>query len=362
MVTIKDVARRARVGVSTVSRVLNDHPDVSPETREKVLQVARKLGYRPHSGARQLVRDTPETICFVISNREVLNPFHSRILVGVENYARGVSHSVIFIRFDYPPDTPPEELALPRVIWERGAVDGVVIAGTNYQNFVKAVKNLGLPFVLLGNNLIGRMSVEDMDTIWFDNKEGTRRATEYLISLGHQDIRFVADLKLPWYRRCHQGYVASMTAHGLAPALLEVEREGTVFEFGMAAAERVFKLGDRVTAVVAGDDEIALGVLAGLNPYGVKVPEDISLVGFDDIEELKYLHPPLTTIRVPKEKIGEELAKTLFERLANPRAPVVKRFIPTELVIRESCAEPRIRREPVSALSSGGAPEGATGT
>jgi len=329
------------VGVSTVSRVFNKHPDVGAETREKVLQVAKELGYRPNSCARQLVRDTTETICFVMSNRDVISQFHSKVLVGVEEYAGTVAHSVIFMRFDYAPNTPPEDLALPRVLWERGTVDGVIIAGTNYPNFVRVIKNLGIPFVLFGNNLIGRMPVGDIDTIWFDTEGGCRCATEHLLGLGHQRVWFLGDTRLPWYRRCYRGYVAAMEQQGLKPQSLEVDWTSSLFECGVNAAERVAELGEQVTAVVAGDDEIALGVLTGLTRRSIRVPEDVSLVGFDDIDEIKYVHPPLTTIRVPKEKVGENLARVLFDRLANPGAPFLKRVIPTELVVRESTAAPK---------------------
>jgi LacI family transcriptional regulator len=341
--TIKDVARRARVGVSTVSRVFNDHPDVSSQTREKVLRVAKRLQYRPHSRARQLVTDRTETICFILSNREVMSPFHSHILVGVEQYARSLSHHVIFMRFDYLPGTPASELILPKVIWERGTVDGVIIAGTNYPNFVDAVKDLGIPFALLGNNLIGETAIEDINTIWFDHEGGTRKATEYLLQLGHRDIWFLGDLSLPWYQRCHQGYASALAARGLSPRSLELERQDSLFAYGAEGAERILELRESVTAVVAGDDEIALGVLTTLNRHDVDVPGEISLIGFDDIDAIKYLHPPLTTIGVPKERVGQDLAQVLFDRLDNPGMKRVHRLLPTELVVRNSCAEPRSR-------------------
>jgi len=336
MVTIKDVARRARVSVSTVSRVLNEHPDVGAETRSTVLQVAKQLGYRPNSRARQLVRDNTETICFVLSNRDVMSRFHSRVLVGVEEYARAKSHSVIFIRYDYTPDVPTSEMTLPRVIWERSAVDGVILAGTNYPNFVNAVKSLSIPFVLFGNNLIGRMAMQDVDTVWFDNEGGARKATEYLLELGHTDIWLTADLGLTWYRRCFRGYSAAMREHGLEPKSLGGPIRGTVFEYGIGCADQIASLPTRPTAIVAGDDEIALGIMSGLKRHGIRVPEEISLVGFDDIDEIKFVHPALTTIHVPRHEVGTEMAELLFQKMADRSRPAVRHVLPTELVIRES--------------------------
>ncbi len=344
IVTIKDVARRAGVGVSTVSRVFNDHPDVSAETKEKVLRIAKRLHYRPHSRARQLVTATTETICFVLSNRAVMSPFHSHVLIGVEEHARSLSRNVLFMRFDYSADVAPDDLELPGVIWERGTVDGVILAGTNYPNFVSAVRNLRLPFVLMGNNLVGELPGKDISTVWFDSESGTRLVVEYLIGLGHREIWFVADLGPPWYRVSFESYAATMRHHGLTPNRLEMPPPaGRLLDYGTACAEQLLETCPQATAVMAGDDEIALGVLSGFQRRGIAVPEDISLVGFDDIDEIKYLHPPLTTVRVPKEGVGEHLAQSLFDLINKEQTGPVKRVLPTELVIRSSCAAPRRR-------------------
>jgi LacI family transcriptional regulator len=338
--TIRDVARVAGVAVSTASRALNGHPDVDPDTQQKVNRVARKLEYRPHTGARHLVQKSSETICFIVSNRDVMNPFHSRILVGMEEYARTVGHGLIFLRFDYTSDIPMHELILPRIIWERGAVEGIIVAGTNYPNFIKAVSKLKTPFVVFGNNLIGQQGIEEFDSVWFDNEGGGRQATEYLVGLGHRKIWFVGDLSLPWFRRNYEGYANVMKKAGLPGKKLAVETGIPVFQAAFGCVSHILEHLSDVSAIVAGDDEIALGLLAAFNQQGIKVPDDLSLIGFDDIEAIKYLQPALTTVRVPKEQIGQELAKTLFERLANRKASMIRRMLRTELIIRGSCAPP----------------------
>lgn len=338
--TITEVARIAKVAVSTVSRVINDHPDVGAETKEKVLEVIRRLGYRPHSGARKLVRNTSETICFILSNRDFINPFHSRILFGVEKYASSVGHSVIFLRFDYPSRVPPGDLVLPRIVWERGAVDGLILAGTNYPNFVRAVKALGMPFVLFGNNLVGRLRMHDLDSVWFDHRGGAVQATEHLIRLGHKKIWFVGELSLPWGRACQQGYARVMRDSGLETRALDKRKSESVFEFGSRCGAEIVADPDPPSAVVAGDDNIALGILSGLHYGGRRVPDDISVVGFDYIEQLDYMPLPLTTVRVPKEQVGEELARMLFERLSNPNSNPMRCVLPTELVVRKSTTSP----------------------
>jgi LacI family transcriptional regulator len=338
--SIKDIARRAGVAVSTVSRVLNDHPDTSPGTRDRILRVIREFNYRPNSRARQLVKNTAETIGFILNNRDVINPFHSRVLAGVARYARTLSRNVIFMQFDYAPEAAANRLILPPVIWERGALDGLVIAGTNYPNFIHAVKALRIPFVVFGNNLVGELPLQNLHSVWFDNEGGTRKSTEYLIALGHLNISCVLDAKKPWYRRCYDGYRHAMNQHRLPLQRVDVRVEDSAFNAGVDGANQLLKLKQPVSAIVAGDDEIALGILSGLQQNGVKVPDDVSLVGFDDIEALKFARPLITTVRVPKEKVGEELAKLLFELLARRDLPPVKRTLPTELVVRDSAARP----------------------
>jgi DNA-binding LacI/PurR family transcriptional regulator len=260
--------------------------------------------------------------------------------VGVEEYARNVSHSVIFMRYDYSAHSSPDELVLPRVIWERGTVDGVIIAGTNYPNFVQAVQALRIPCVLFGNNLIGRVPIEEIDTIWYDTEAAAREATDYLIGLGHAKISFAGDTNLPWYRRLHRGYAAALDQRGLPRHELNPEVHSSLFDYGMSCASEIANERRRSTAVLAGDDEIALGMLAGFRRLGIRIPDDISLIGCDDIDAIQYVHPALTTIRIPKQRIGKELAVALFNRLAEPGGKPAKRVLPAELVTRESCKRP----------------------
>ena len=260
-------------------------------------------------------------ICLIISNRDVINPFHSRILVGVENYARSIDHSVVFLRFDYSPRVSSSDMVLPRIIWERGAVDGLILAGTNYPNFVRAVSALGIPFVLLlGNNVVGRIAMRDIDTVWFDHAGGARQATQHLVNLGHKKIWFLGELTFPWGRACRQGYSDAMKDSGLEAYALDRDAAESVFEFGKRFGVDLAGRRDMPSAIVTGDDQIALGLMAGLNQGGVKVPDELSVVGFDYVEQIDYSPVPLTTVRVPKEQVGEALARMLFQRLSRTRS------------------------------------------
>ncbi|HYA23043.1 MAG TPA: LacI family DNA-binding transcriptional regulator [Terriglobales bacterium] len=338
--SIKDIARLARVSVSTVSRVLNHHPDASPEAREKVAKAVELLKYRPNSRARQLAKKTAETICLVLSNREVINAFHARILMGVERYAKARGRNLIFVRMDYSPETAVDELALPAVIMERSAIDGLIVAGTNHLNLIEALRGLEIPFVVFSNNLSARSGVDNLHSVGFDSEDGTRQATEYLLGLHHRNIWCIADISIPWYARCYQGYAEGMRQAGLEPKRVNRAQGNSPFRYGKECAAWLLDQKLPVTAIVGGDDEIALGVLATMRERGIRVPEHLSVVGFDDLEELQYCRPALTTVRVDREKVGEELAKLLFERLETPSMPPVQRLLPTQLVVRETCAPP----------------------
>jgi LacI family transcriptional regulator len=338
--SIKDIARLARVSVSTVSRVLNHHPDASQEAREKVSQAVDLLKYRPNSRARQLAKKTAETICLVLSNREVINAFHARILMGVERCAKARGRNLIFVRLDYSPDTAADALALPSVIMERSAVDGLIVAGTNHLNFIEALRALEVPFVVFSNNLSARNDISNLHAVGFDSVDGTRQATEYLLGLHHRNIWCIADISLPWYARCYEGYSKAMQHATLQPRRVNLAQRGSPFNYGRECAASLLDQKQPVTAIVAGDDEVALGVLAAMGERGLRAPEHLSVVGFDDLEELQYCRPALTTVRVDREKVGEELAKLLFERLETPRMPPVQRLLPTQLVVRETCAPP----------------------
>src|SRR5579864_4173204 len=258
--------------------------------------------------------------------------------MGVERYTKEQGHNLIFVRFDYSPDNPVSELSLPSVIAERGTVDGLIVAGTNYANFIEGLRDVGVPFVVFANNLNAESGVEGLNWVGFDNEDGMRQATEYLIHLSHRDIWCIADTEILWYARCFAGYAKAMSQAGLEPRRVELPQKESPFQYGRDCAAWLVKNRVAITAIVAGDDEIALGVLATLRENEIRVPEDLSLVGFDDVDELKYFRPALTTVRVEREKVGEELAKLLFELLQAPKNLPIRRMVPTKLIIRESCA------------------------
>jgi DNA-binding LacI/PurR family transcriptional regulator len=336
--TVHDVARVAGVSVATISRVLNQHPNVSAKTRERVLALIQQSGFRPNVMARRLAHGRSGLLCFLLSNRDIIHSFHSRVLKGVEDYCQQQHREVIFTTFDYGPhDVMPAE-ALPRMVREYRAIDGVLVAGTNYPNLLRYLAELELPYVLFGNNLVtGALPLPRKNCVSFDEQAGAREATEFLLELGHRHITFIGDLGKPWYLRRQEGYREAMARRRLPIATVDIREEADCAELGRRAVPLLLRQHPTTTAILAQDDETACGVLENLEKLGIRVPRDMSLLGYDDIAEIRYLRPALTTVRVPKASIGWKMAESLAGMLAGKPARLPAPLT-TELVIRDSCA------------------------
>jgi DNA-binding LacI/PurR family transcriptional regulator len=332
--TIREVAQAASVGIGTISRVLNSSSQVSRETRERVLQAIRRLGFRPNAQARRILKRRSEMVCFLLSNRDFLHPFHARILQGVESYANSLKQHVLFSALHYSPRTPPGRIDLPPVLQEHGLIDGLILAGTIYPNLLRRIESIHMPFVAFSNNVVGADGDQQFDQVGFDDFNGTFNATRYLIGGGHRHIVFAGDISYPWLRHRFEGYRQGMREKRLKSVLITGRNPQSFVDFGQTSVKRILSRRPRPTAVVAGNDEIAYGLWRSLQRHGVRVPEDLSLVGFDDREEALLMDPPLSTVRVHKEEIGETCMKMLLERLHHPRMTFSQRILPTEFVIR----------------------------
>src|SRR5437667_8003135 len=332
--TIREVAQAASVGIGTISRVLNSSSQVSRETRARVLEAIRRLGFRPNAQARRILKRRTEMVCFLLSNRDFLHPFHARILQGVESYATGLKQHVLFAALHYSPRTPPDRIDLPPVLQEHGLIDGLILAGTIYPNLLRRIESIHMPFVAFSNNVVGMGDELQFDQVGFDDFNATLHATRYLIGMGHRQIVFAADISYPWLWRRFEGYRQAMRENKLKHVLITSRNPQSFVDFGQKSAGRILSRQPRPTAAVAGNDEIAYGLWRSLRRQGVKVPDDISLVGFDDREEAVLMDPPLSTVRVDKEEIGETCMKMLLERLHHPRMTFSQRILPTEFVIR----------------------------
>jgi LacI family transcriptional regulator len=336
--TLNDVAAAARVSPSTVSRIARGSARVSPEVRDRVLKAASTLGFSLARGNK------PRVVTFLLCNRDVLHYFHSRVLAGAEAYLAERDYNLLYLSFRYPPGLPWQDIDLPKVLRRRDMVSGFIVAGTNTQNLLDLLRRTEVPFVVFGNNVLGEWREGECDTVWSDDPQGAYELTQYLQSLGHRDIWFIGNCQLAWYARTYEGYSRAMLETGLVPHLSSFDMKNEE-DLGFLATKSILGQGRPVTAIFAGGDVIARGVYRALRDARLKVPESISVVGFNDIEA-ENLHPSLTTAHVFCEQIGSHLAELLLNRITAPDHPPRRSTIPTQVVKRESCAPVAPIREP----------------
>jgi len=332
MVTIKEVAKSAKVSVATVSKVLNNRPQVSQETRTRVLKTIKKLGYFPNITARKLITKKTENIGFIIS-REVRdgmsNPFYSRVLYGVESELR--HHGGYNLLFSVIPDEVKSENDFPKKIRENN-VDGLLLISKMDDNFILKMREKEIPLVLVDYFITGG----NLNCVISDNFWGTYRAVEYLISLGHKRIGLLSGPQNhPTIKERISGYKQALEDNKITSSCLS--EEGNLrFSGGYQAMSRLMNHHPLPSAIFAVNDETAIGAMRAIKEKGLKIPEDISVVGFDDIEQSSHTDPPLTTVRVYKEDMGRAAVKKLLEIIERKEEISEKVVIPTKLVIRKS--------------------------
>ena len=341
--TILDVAALAEVSIATVSRVVNGFQRILPRTRKRVEEAIATLAYRPNVHARRLVTQSVDTICFLLSNREFLNPFHAGVLTGIEQVAAHLKLEVLYTTYRYSPDTPADHLDLPPILDRTGAIGGLVLAGTNYPNMMRAVGQRGIPHVLFGNNLVlaGR-ATHRSDAVYFDDEQGATDVVEYLLRLGHRRIAFAGDITQPWWQRRCAAYRRVMRRHHL-PLFEYIRPLEQALPYGADAARYFLKRATPPTAVFAGNDLIAAGIWRECRSRQISVPGDLSLVGFDDLQVATLMDPALTTVQAPVEAVGQECMRMIVEKMRQPQVLLPQRMLATRMIIRESCAPPGTR-------------------
>jgi LacI family transcriptional regulator, galactose operon repressor len=339
--TLRSVAQMAGVSVATVSRVMTGKARVSEEVAARVLKSAGEIGVDLNRWNKSRL------VAFLLCNRAVLHPFHSHILLGAEATVAEQGWNMLFITLRYSPSQHWRDIHIPHILERHDLASGFIIAGTSSQNLLDHLRHERLPFAVLGNNVLGEWSPEEQDVVWFDDIQGAIEVTRYLLSLGHREIWFVGNTKLPWYRRRFEGYRQAMQAHGLPPLYSEIDSEKDE-EIGFLATKSLVSSDKAVTAIFAGGDPAVQGVYKALRDCGLRVPEDVSVAGFNDVEA-PALHPPVTSVRVFTEQVGRQLSRVLLNRIEDPGLPNQRVTIPTQLIKRESCHQ----RSPEAAIVGG---------
>jgi DNA-binding LacI/PurR family transcriptional regulator len=328
-VTIKRIAREAGVSLTTVSRALNDRPDIRPDTRERILAIAQELGYTPNAIARSLATQRTNTIGLTV--RTLLDMWAAQIILTIEELARSSGYEV-FVSTHHAEAV--RERAVLKTFHSR-QVEGVIIVSSVLGEEIVALQGpLAMPIVLISPlvHTPHRYSVQ------VDEVGAAQSATEYLIRLGHRRIAHVGapEWAAPGHDRL-QGYRAALEAHGI-PFDPELVFVGDAHETGgLEGVQALLALRDPPTGLFCFNDLTAVGALHGARLKGVRVPQDLSVVGFDDVSLVNYVDPPLSTIRQDMKALGERAMRMLFDLIAGreTQAPVV---LHTELVERLSSA------------------------
>ena len=331
--TIKDVAKQAGVSTATVSLVLNDNKRISEATRKKVLKSVKTLNYRPSKIARGLVLQQTHNIGFIVTDDHFLRtePFYTHIFLGTEFESRG--HEYYILLHTIPSKFNGEE-CLPRFVREHN-VDGIIVAGKVPAEIISCIEPHNIPIVFVDFY----PATGDHPAVLIDNIEGGKKATEHLIAMGHSHIGFLGgDLTHPSMRDRYAGYRQALKKNNLKYFSKYVIRskENTDRNSGYRMASRLMQNRDNITAVFACNDAMAIGALQYFKEQNIKVPDDISLIGFDDVEADVFLSPALSTMRVPKTDLGTMTMQLMMEILSGRKERSTKILVGTELIERES--------------------------
>lgn len=330
---IKDIARIAGVGASTVSRVLNNRPDVNEETRKKILKIIQEYNYIPNNSARNLKRNDSKNIGVLVKG--IYNPFFAKIIQSIEEKIDEQGYSMIL---HYNNDNSNDIEAAIELIKEK-KLKGLVCLGGYFDSFdEEQLKNLKTPIVLASSNITENTNKNIFSSVIIENEKAAFKAVNYLCKLGHkrigiissgEDDRSVGKLRI-------QGYKEALMKNCLEYKSEFLEIGEYTFESGYNAMNRLLDKDLDITAVFVTSDIMAIGASKAILSCGKRIPDDISVIGFDGLEYTEYFHPSITTIKQPQKEIGHKSIEILFDIIKNEKnhRHVI---LETELLERESC-------------------------
>lgn len=341
-VTIKDVARLANVAPSTVSRVIANSPRISEKTKEKVREAMDQLGYHPNFIARSLASQTTQAIGLVMpssTDKVFQNPFFPTVLRGISEAANERQYAL----FMTTGKTEDEIFDGVVQMVQGGRVDGVVLLYSKVEDKILTyLQQRDFPFVVIGKPF---KHVEEITHVDNDNFRATKEVTEYLINLGHEAIAFIGgNLNLVVTVERLLGYEKALRDCFLPLKREYIIHEEFLREGGQEAVRELMSLDEPPTALVVADDLMALGVLNTLDEMGIVVPDDISIISFNNVMISEMSRPPLTSVDIGIFDLGFEAAKSLFQKIENPREPIKRIIIPHQIIKRHSCDMPSSKK------------------
>lgn len=339
---IKDIAKLCGVGVSTVSRAINGHPEVNADTRARILQVIKEQNYVPNNSARNLRRLNTNTVAVLVKG--ITNPFFSPLLKVLERELHTRKHSMLLHQVDLDADEVDTALEL---IKEKNLV-GIVFVGGKFTHQSEKLSRLSVPFVMCTSSAASAHTTT-YSSVCIDDFKESYKAVDYLCQLGHSAIAILMPARDESIGRSRfDGYTQALLDHGfhLNPELIRYfhpELEEYSLKNGYLCTKELLESGVHFTALFALSDILAIGASRAILEKGYRIPDDYSIIGFDGIELSEYCNPPLTTIAQPIREIGLESIRVLFERInaANNGSQTHTRYS-AHLIERASCAPVRI--------------------
>lgn len=335
-ITIKDVARLCGVGVSTVSRAMNNHPDINQETKEKIMQVIRDYNYVPNNSARNLKRTDARTIAVLIKG--ITNPFFSRMIKVFEEEIQKKKYSFVLQHVDNKQDEVDVAIELEK----EKRLNGIVFLGGFFSHSEEKLKQIPVPFVLSNIGLVGTADKDEYASVSVDDVKESYKMTDYLIKSGHKRIAIIcADnddesigkLRLEGYKMALHDNGIELDESIVCP--MKEELDGYSMENGYAVTKELLESGKEFTVIYAISDSVAIGACRAIVDAGKKVPQDYSVAGFDGLDLGTYYNPSLTTIRQPVKEMAEATIKILFD-LIKKKPAENHRIFEGELIQGES--------------------------
>ncbi len=331
--TLRDVAEMAGVSLGTASLALNNRPSVAPETRARVFEAAASLGYStrvPSRAPDKQLRSIGMLVKHDLGLKDTVNAFYSHVQLGVSNECGKNGLQLIYANVEV--DRLNRPVILPSVI-HRTELDGLLLVGAQMDPSIRRIaKEGGYPIVMVD----GASPDNDFDCVLNDDHGGAMSAVRFLLQAGHRDIALIGSSEESYVsvRERRRGYFDALKAAGIARTYAEDStlNRDSAYE----ATQRILSRSPQVSAICACNDEGALGVMDAVYDMGLKIPEDISLVGFDDIDIARKVRPALTTVRSHKSWLGVYGVQLLLQRIADPERPKMRQLVATHLIERDS--------------------------
>lgn len=338
--TIKDIARQCGVGVSTVSRAINNHPDINPETRRMIMQVIEETGFIPNNSARNLKRTDAK--CIAVLVKGITNPFFSSMIQIIEEETQRNKYALVLRHVEADEDEVDVALELEK----EKRLRGIVFLGGRFSHSEEKINKLRVPIVFstIGVDISDWVGKADFSTISVDDRLESKKMTEYLLDLGHRRIAFITERpeeaiglrRIDGYREAFSSRNVEVEEQMIC--YVQDELDHFSMENGYITTKKLLESGEKVSAIYAASDSLAIGACRAVLENGKRIPEDISVAGYDGIALGEYYNPKLTTIKQPVEEMAKKSIRLLLDVIAE-RQVHQQIVFPAELIVRESTAK-----------------------